>query len=219
MTPFRELRTTIAADFAGMARVKGTTARGVGPTVDVLGLPGTWATLLFRLASACHRSRLRPLSRILYFLNVILTGADLNPAARVGPGLVIGHPVGMGWGKGFTCGRDVIMTGMVRFGAAAAGGGSRPGEPTVGDEVVLLDGAKAMGPVTIGDRAVVGANSLVLHDVPPDALVVGQPARFVKSRSERAGERDRLARATALIAGLAEPEPGSARQDALRDLV
>ncbi|MCW2700724.1 MAG: cysE [Blastococcus sp.] len=208
MNPWRELRPTIAADLAAMARLKGRTDRGLGAMVDVLTIPGTWATLLFRLASACHRGGLRPVSRLLYFLNVVVTGADLAPGASVGPGLAIAHPVGMGWGSGFTCGRDVILTGMARFGTAAAEDGTRAGEPTLGDEVVVLDGGKAMGPITIGDRAVVAANALVLHDVAPEALVVGQPARYVKSRTDRRGETDPLGAATRLLASLAAPDEG-----------
>jgi len=205
MSLVNDLRRTIGADLDAMARVKGGNHPRLIARIDVLAIPGTWATLLFRLAAACHQViPLRPVSRVLYFLNVVLTGADLAPGAKVGPGLVIAHPVGMGWGKNFTCGRDVIMTGMARFGTAAEEDGSRAGEPTVGNEVVLLDGAKAMGPITIGDRAVVAANALVLHDVAPDALVVGQPARYVKSRAERRGGTATLASAISLLASADE---------------
>jgi serine O-acetyltransferase len=205
MSSFAELRRTIRADLDAQIRFKVQPAEGVSSTLDVLALPGTWATVMFRLAAACHRSRLRPLSRLLYFLNVVVTGADLAPGATVGPGLVIAHPVGMGWGKNFTCGRDVVMTGMCRFGSSAAGNGARLGEPTVGDEVILLDGAKLIGPITIGNRAVIAANALVLHDVRPGALVVGQPARHVATRPDRRGDLTPLAAAHTLIASLAEP--------------
>lgn len=179
------LRALIASDLLAMAKLKGRETLSVAATVDVLTLPGTWAVLIFRVASACHHAGIRPVSRLLYFLNTVLFGADLAPGAHVGPALALPHPVGMGWGSGFTAGRNVIMTGAVRFGTAAAEDQSRGGQPTVGDDVVLLDGAKAMGPVVIGDRAVVAANALVLHDVPPDAIVVGQPARVAKMRSDR----------------------------------
>lgn len=210
MSRLRELRRTIRADLAAQARFKVHTASGVSSTVDVLALPGTWATLLFRLAAFCHHGGLRPFSRILYILNLVLTGADLAPGARVGPGLAIAHPVGMGWGHNFTCGRDVVMTGMARFGSSAAGEGRRLGEPTIGDEVILLDGAKVIGPVRVGDRAVVAANALVLHDVPVGALVVGQPARVVPTRPDRRGDLTPLGNAYQLLAELAEPAAGGA---------
>jgi serine O-acetyltransferase len=198
------LAAVIRSDLAAMARLKGRDRLTAAAAIDVLTLPGTWAGILFRLASACHHGGLRPVSRLLYFANSVLFGADLAPGARVGPGLALPHPVATGWGSGFTAGRNVIMTGMVRFGTAAAEDASRAGQPTVGDDVVLLDGAKAMGPVVIGDRAVVAANALVLKDVPADAIVVGQPARVVKMRSER-GAKNQLAAAARDLAG-ADPE-------------
>jgi serine O-acetyltransferase len=206
MNQWQTLRRNVAADLTAMSRLKGRPKLGVGGVIDVLTLPGTWAVLLFRVASACHRAHLRPISRLVYFLNVVTFGADLAPGATVGPGLAIAHPVGMGWGNGLTIGRDVIMTGMARFGTAASEESERGGEPTIGDEVVVLDGAKAMGPVTIGDRAVIAANALVLHDVPADAIVVGQPARVVRSRAVPRAGASRLAAATALMSGI-EPAP------------
>jgi serine O-acetyltransferase len=206
MNQWQLLKSNVAADITAMARLKGRTKVGVGGVVDVLTLPGTWAVLLFRIASACHRSHLRPISRLVYFLNVVTFGADLAPGATVGPGLAIAHPVGMGWGNGLTVGSNVIMTGMARFGTAASEDSERGGEPTIGDDVVVLDGAKAMGPVTIGDRSVIAANALVLHDVPADAIVVGQPARVVRSRAVPRPGVSRLAAATTLMAGI-EPAP------------
>ena len=64
----------------------------------------------------------------------------------------------------------------------------------------MLDGSKAMGPVTIGDRAIVAANTLVLSDVPAEAVAVGQPARVAKMRSDRARRRDRVAEARSELA-------------------
>jgi serine O-acetyltransferase len=179
------LRENVAADLAAVARIKGHQRLNVLRVVDALALPGSCAVLMFRIAVAFHRRGLKPVSRALYFLNVVLFGAALHPAARVGPGLVVAHPVGMGWGEFFTCGRNATMTAGVRFGTAASSDPARNGHPTLGDDVVMLDGAKAMGSVTIGDRAIVGANTLVLADVPPEAIMVGQPARIAKMRSDR----------------------------------
>ncbi|HEY5822525.1 MAG TPA: hypothetical protein VIT20_11145 [Propionibacteriaceae bacterium] len=186
-SPGRELslRQTIAADLAAVASIRGVERLSVPAALSALALPGSCAVLMFRLAAASRRAGLRPLGRLLYFLNVVWFGAAMHPAARVGPGLVIAHPVGIGWGEFFTCGRNATMTAGVRFGGSGSDEPDRQGHPTLGDDVYMLDGAKAMGPVTIGDRAIVAANTLVLKDVPPDAVVVGQPARVVKMRSER----------------------------------
>jgi serine O-acetyltransferase len=173
---------TVRADLAAVARLKGARFPTLGAVIDVLTLPGTWAVLLFRTAHALHHSGLRPLSRLLYFANVVLFGADLAPGARIGPGLAIAHPVFCGWGNELEIGRNCIMTGGVRFGTAASP--ERKGHPVVGDDVYFLDAAKVLGAVKIGDRAVVASNALVLQDVPADAVVVGQPARVIRYRTD-----------------------------------
>ncbi len=182
--PELSLRQTIAADLAAVASIKGEARLTVPAAIDALALPGSCAVLLFRIAAACRRAGLRPVSRALYFLNVVLFGAALHPAAKVGPGLVIGHPSGIGWGQFFVCGRNATITAGVRFGGSGSAEPHRQGHPTLGDDVIMLDGAKAMGPVTIGDRAVIAANTLVLKDVPAEAIMVGQPARIAKMRAD-----------------------------------
>jgi serine O-acetyltransferase len=173
---------TVRADLAAVARLKAVRYPSIGGLADVLMLPGTWAVLLFRTAHALHRRGLRPLSRVVYFLNVVWFGADLAPGARIGPGLAIAHPVFCGWGNDLQMGANCILTGGVRFGTAASP--RRKGHPVVGDDVYFLDAAKMLGRVEIGDRAVIAANALVLDDVPSDAVVVGQPARIVRSRTD-----------------------------------
>ena len=206
------LRENVVADLTAVARIKGPEPLNLVRAIDALALPGTCAVLMFRIAVAFHRRGLKPISRALYFVNVVLFGAALHPAARVGPGLVVAHPVGMGWGKNFTCGRNATMTAGVRFGGAASADPARVGHPTLGDDVVMLDGAKAMGRVTIGDRAIVAANTLVLKDVPADAIVVGTPARIAKMRPDRPRPNDPLADAQAELAD----EPVAERADGLR---
>ncbi len=200
------LRQTVLADLTAVARLKGRSRLTLLSALDVIALPGTCAVILFRIGAAFHRRRLTPVSRLCYFMNVVLFGADLAPGAKVGPGLVIGHPVGTGWGNAFTCGRDVVMTGAARFGAAAAEDAGRMGQPTVGDGVIVLDGAKAMGPVSIGDRAVVAANALVLQDMPPDSIIVGQPARVAKMRADRKAPGSPVDPVTSATASVAEVE-------------
>jgi len=177
--------TLVRSDLAAVARLKGVRHRSLGGLADILMLPGTWAVLFFRTAHALHTAGLRPLSRMLYFANVVLFGADLAPGARIGPGLAIAHPVFCGWGNELEIGRNCIMTGGVRFGTAASP--QRKGHPVVGDEVYFLDAAKVLGRVKIGDRAVIAANALVLDDVPAAAVVVGQPARVVRYRGDETG--------------------------------
>jgi serine O-acetyltransferase len=177
----------IRADLDATARLKGSTARGIAKYADLLTIPGVWAVLLFRFAHYFHTHGLRPLSRITYFMNVVLFGADLAPGARIGPGLAIAHPVFCGWGSELVMGSGVIITGGARFGTAARP--DRRGQPIVGDNVFFLDDAKVLGRVHIGEGAVIAASAVVVDDVEPYSIMAGIPARHVRFRpeDERAG--------------------------------
>lgn len=149
--------------------------------VDILMLPGTWAVLFFRVSTELHRRRLRPLSRIVYFLNCVLFGADLAPSATVGPGLALPHPVGVAFGE-VRVGRRARLMGGVRLGGAGAEDPDMDGFPTLGDDCYLFDGAKVFGTVSVGDRVVVGTNAVVSRSVPSDVVLLGNPARVVRHR-------------------------------------
>jgi serine O-acetyltransferase len=161
----------IRGDLRHTAKIKEARLRSVVGLLDVLALPGTWSVLIFRLASTAHHRGLRPLSRLLFFLNVVVFGAELHPGAIVQPGLVVPHPVGMGFASGCRIGRRALLLRHSAMGGA--GNPKRPGQPTLGDDVVLMDSARVLGPVTVGDRSIIGASALVTDDVPPDVFVYG----------------------------------------------
>jgi serine O-acetyltransferase len=165
------LREAIASDLAEMAKAKGTPYPSPGGAADVLTLPGTWAAIIWRIAIACHHGGLKPFSRLLYFANIVIFGAELQPGVVVGRGVVIPHPVGIGVASGCTIGERVRLMGGVRMGGNA--NPDRPGHPTVGDDCWILDGAKVFGPTTIGDRSIVGTSAIVSEDVPPDMFIFG----------------------------------------------
>ncbi len=113
------------------------------------------------------------------------TGVDIHPGARIGPGLFIDHGMGTVIGATAEIGRDVTLLHQVTLGAR---GGARQGScgkrhPTVGDRVVVGAGAKLLGPIRIGSDARIGANAVVLEDVPAGATAVGVPARIARRRS------------------------------------
>jgi len=165
------LRRAISSDLAEMAKAKGTPYPSVGGLLDVLSLPGTWCAILWRVAIACHHRGLRPVSRLVYFLNIVLFGAELQPGVEVGPGVVIPHPVGIGVASGCSIGSRVrLMRGIAMGGNANP---RKPGHPTLGDDVWILDGAKVFGPTTIGDRSIVGTSAIVSEDVPADMFIFG----------------------------------------------
>ena len=186
MTSHEHLRTPgfldlVREDLASMAELKKARWPSLSGLADILLLPGTWAVLLFRISGALHRAGLRPLSRIVYFFNCVLFGADLAPSADIGPGLALPHPVGVAFSP-VRIGRRARLMGGVRLGGGGYDDPSRDGLPTIGDDCYVFDGAKIFGGVSVGDRVVVGTNSVVSRDVPSDVIVVGNPARVVKHR-------------------------------------
>jgi serine O-acetyltransferase len=176
----------VRADLASMAELKQAKWPSIGGLIDILLLPGTWAVLLFRVSNLLNRVGLKPFSRLVYFANCVLFGADLAPTAEVGPGLALPHPVGVAF-SGVRIGARARVMGGARLGGGGYDDKSRDGLPTIGDDCYVFDGAKVFGAVTIGDRVVVGTNSVVSRDVASDVIVIGNPARVVKHR-DTAGE-------------------------------
>lgn len=164
------LLAALRADAAELSTVKGSTARGVGMWLDVLTLPGFWCVALWRVGNALHERGLRPLSRLTYFLTMVLFGADLPAGAVVGPGVVVPHPIGVAMASDVVIGSRCRIMGQVRIGGSGQGG--RRGHPSVGDDVWLLDSAKVFGPVHIGSGSVLGTSVVVSQDIEPGMLVL-----------------------------------------------
>ncbi len=137
----------------------------------IVALPRFRAVVLFRLSqwSWCHH--LRPLAYWLEGRGVRTAGAELHPAACIGPGLNISHSVGIVVGHETTAGRDLVLYQGATLGHTGRGG--TLGQPRLGDRVRVGAGARVLGDVTIGDDAWIGANSVVLADVPAGAVVRG----------------------------------------------
>ncbi len=178
--PFWE---AVKGDLAEIASLKEAPWPSAATAIDVLALPGTWAVIVFRVGSTMHHRGLKPISRICYFMNIVLFGSELHNAAVVQPGLVLPHPNGVAFGGQLRIG---VRCKLLRHsGMGGAGNPKKPGMPIVGDDVWFLDSAKALGPVTIGDRAMIGANALVADDVPADMFVFGpKPSTEMRPISE-----------------------------------
>ena len=147
---------------------------GVLPTVLTLRF---LATFLYRV-SARAGSAVPVLGSVLKQINHEITGADIAWSARIGPGLVLWHPTGVVIGPRVVVGRDARVQQGITLGAARSRTG-KDGDPVLGDGVYVGAGARVLGPVRVGDRARIGANAVVLTDVPDDASAVGVPARII----------------------------------------
>ncbi len=174
---------TVQADLQSYADFNEMPLKSVMHYIDVLMRPGPMAVILFRMTTFCHQAGLRPISRILYIMNTVIFGASLPPAAQVGPGLVIPHPVGMGFAGPCKIGKNVRLFGGVILGAAGYEDRSADGFPTVGDGCFIFSRAQVMGPVEIGDDAIIGVNAVVTKSIPAGAIALGAPARVVRWRA------------------------------------
>ncbi|MGA8747109.1 MAG: serine O-acetyltransferase [Solirubrobacterales bacterium] len=176
----REARVSVAA-----ARDRDPAARGVSSLGILAGWAGVQALLAHRLAHALFESGAPTLARTIAYLTRVLTGVEIHPAARIGEGFFIDHGSGVVIGESAEIGERVTLYQGVTLG----GTGTEPGKrhPTVGDDVTIGAGAKLLGPISVGDGAKVGANTVVVEDVPPGATVVGNPGHKVRLNGKRVG--------------------------------
>ena len=137
--------------------------------------PHLFAVACYRVAHAFGRRRMAPLARLLQIINLTLTGAELDWRAELGPGLMLEHPQGVEIGDGVVTGSNVVIGLGVLLGSTIHRP-SHTGFPTVGDDVEIWAKASVLGPVHVGDGAVIGAHALVLHDVAAGAVARGVPA-------------------------------------------
>ncbi|HEX6735550.1 MAG TPA: serine O-acetyltransferase [Azonexus sp.] len=150
-------------------------------TAEVLATyPGVHAVLCHRLAHRLWRGGWRFAARFLAFLGRTLTNVDIHPGARIGRRFFIDHGAGVVIGETAEIGDDVTLYHGVTLGGTSWNKGKR--HPTLADGVVVGAGAKILGPITIGERVRVGANSVVVKNVPADRTVVGIPGRIVDTR-------------------------------------
>lgn len=168
-----ELRRDIAA-----ARDRDPATRGVGPGEILATWPGIHALLSHRLAHALDDAGVPVLPRSISVLARALTGIEIHPAAHIGQGLFIDHGSGVVIGETARIGNDVTLYQGVTLGGTGFATGKR--HPTVQDNVTIGSGAKLLGPITIGHGAKIGANSVVITDVPPNTTVVGNPGHPVR---------------------------------------
>jgi serine O-acetyltransferase len=168
-----EVRADVAA-----ARDHAPSARGAS-TVEILSSwAGVQALLSHRIAHVLHEARVPLAPLAISYLSRAVTGVEIHPAARIGADFFIDHGSGVVVGETAEIGDSVTLYQGVTLGGTGFQRGKR--HPTVEDNVTVGSGAKLLGPITVGHGAKVGANTVVVEDVPPRSTVVGNPGHPVK---------------------------------------
>jgi serine O-acetyltransferase len=152
--------------------------------------PGFHALQLHRISHAFWRMKLRWFARFTSHIARFFTGIEIHPGAVIGRRVFIDHGMGVVIGETAEIGDDCTLYHGVTLGGVSWNKGER--HPTLGRGVVVGAGAKILGPFTVGDKAKVGSNSVVVKAVPAGATVVGIPARIVEARADE-GEAGRMA--------------------------
>jgi serine O-acetyltransferase len=148
----------------------------------ILSYPGFHAVAAYRLIHLLHEQHLPLLPRFLANIVRLGTGIDIHPGARLGSPLFIDHGMGVVIGETAETGEGVTLYQGVTLGGTSLARVKR--HPTLGRHVVVGANASLLGPITIGDNAKIGANSVVVRDVPANATVVGIPAKVVLQDGE-----------------------------------
>lgn len=156
----------------------------------VLLYPGVHAVIWHRIANRLWRGGHKFSARALSWFARLVTNIDIHPGATIGERFFIDHGAGVVIGETATIGDDVTMYHGVTLGGTSWSAGRR--HPTVGEGVLIGAGAKILGPISVGARARIGANSVVIEDVPPEMTVVGIPGRVVREQRRRSGPDGRI---------------------------
>src|SRR5207344_3337010 len=144
----------------------------------VLTYTGFHALLAYRLSHWLKSYNVPFLPRAISQVARVLTGIEIHPAAKIGSGFFIDHGMGVVIGETAEIGDDVTLYQGVTLGGTGFATGKR--HPTVEDNVTIGSGAKLLGPITVGHGSKIGAGSVVIHDVPPNSTVVGNPGHVVR---------------------------------------
>jgi len=174
----KEIRADVKA-----ARERDPAAQGVSSFEILTSWAGVQALLAHRAAHALMEAGVPLLPRIIAYLTRAITGIEIHPAAQIGNEFFIDHGSGVVIGETASIGNCVTLYQGVTLGGTGFQRGKR--HPTLGNNVTVGSGAKLLGPIAVGDGAKIGANTVVVEDVPPAATVVGNPGHPVKLEGKR----------------------------------
>lgn len=140
--------------------------------------PGVWAIINYRFANKLYYKGWKKLSRVINGISSFLTKTDIHPACTIGRRVFIDHAIGVVIGATAIVEDDVLIYQGVTLGGVSLNKGKR--HPTVRSNTVIGSGAKILGNITIGKNSKIGANSVVVCDVPDNSTAVGVPAKIIK---------------------------------------
>ncbi len=152
----------------------------------LLFYPGLHAILMHRVAHFFYKKKIPFIPFIMMIWSRFLTGIEIHPAAKIGKNIFIDHGMGVVIGETAEVGDNVTLYQGVTLGGNGKEKGKR--HPTIGNNIVIGAGAKILGSFRVGDNVNIGANAVVLTDVPSNSTVVGIPGRVVKQNGEKVKE-------------------------------
>ena len=182
MSARRRVVSEVRADVAA-ARDRDPAAQGVSTFEILASWAGVQALLAHRVAHALFEAGVPILPRAIAYVIRSVTGVEIHPAARIGREFFLDHGSGVVIGETAQIGDRVTLYQGVTLGGTGFQRGKR--HPTIGDNVTIGSGAKLLGPISVGDGAKIGANTVVVEDVPPHSTVVGNPGHPVKVEGRR----------------------------------
>ncbi|WP_073983141.1 serine O-acetyltransferase [Actinomyces bouchesdurhonensis] len=153
-----------------------------------LTYPGVHALWTHRVSHALWQFGAHTPARALSSVVRAVTGVDIHPEAQIGRRVFIDHATGVVIGQTAQVGNDVVIFHGVTLGGVAMTPGKR--HPTVGDHVMIGAGAKVLGPITVGTGVKIGANAVVVKDVPCGNVAIGVPARLLPKPEKDTRDRD-----------------------------
>jgi serine O-acetyltransferase len=182
MNRWKRLLKEVRADVKA-ARERDPAAQNVSSFEILTSWAGVQALLAHRAAHALMEAGVPLLPRMIAYLTRSVTGIEIHPAAQIGNEFFIDHGSGVVIGETAVIGNCVTLYQGVTLGGTGFQRGKR--HPTLGNNVTAGSGAKLLGPIAVGDGAKIGANTVVVEDVPPGATVVGNPGHPVRLEGKR----------------------------------
>jgi len=145
--------------------------------------PGVWAIFWYRISNRLYRNGFRAVARILMGINQLFTNIDIHPGATIGRRVFIDHGFGVVIGQTTVIEDDVLIYQGVTLGGVSLVAGKR--HPTIKSGVVIGAGAKVLGNITIGANSKIGANSVVVREVPDNSTAIGIPAHVIQKGRDK----------------------------------